>query len=349
MRDPYQVLGVQKGADAAAIKSAFRKLAKKLHPDANRDNPKAATQFSELNSAYEILGDEAKRKQFDAGEIDAEGKPTARGFEGFGAGGPGGARGGFEGFGGQSGFGGGDTIFETFTYGPEGARRTSNRGRAGGAGGGSFEDILKGMFGGGGPQGGTYSGGQGPRGGFGGFAQEDFGGGAGRDVQAAVTATLAQVASGTKLRVRLPTGKDVEVKIPAGLTDGQTIRLKGQGLPGPGGDGDALITVNILADSRFVRDGNDLRLELPITLYEAVLGAKVRVPTLDGAVTLTVPPNTSSGRVFRLKGKGMPTKTAAGDLFATIRIVLPDSKDTELDALMEKWRDNKPYNPRGET
>src|SRR5262245_32252976 len=134
MRDPYQVLGVQKSADAAAVKSAFRKLAKKLHPDANKDNPKAATQFSELNAAYEILGDEKKRKQFDAGEIDAEGKPTFRGFEGFGAGpGAGGpsARGGFGGFGGgQAGFGNdGDTIFETFTYGPDGtARRSTNRG-----------------------------------------------------------------------------------------------------------------------------------------------------------------------------------------------------------------------------
>ena len=218
MRDPYQVLGVQKSADAAAIKSAFRKLAKKLHPDANKDSPTAATQFSELNTAYEILGDEAKRKQFDAGEIDAEGKPAMRGFEGFGAGGgPGpGARGGF---GGHPGFGNGDTIFETFTYGPEGARRTSSGGRrsgGGGKGGGSFEDILKGMFGGGaGPQGG-FGGAQAPRAGFGGFAQEDFGGGAGQDIQASVTATLAQVASGAKLRVRLPTGKDVEVKIPGG-------------------------------------------------------------------------------------------------------------------------------------
>ncbi|HVG51448.1 MAG TPA: DnaJ C-terminal domain-containing protein, partial [Xanthobacteraceae bacterium] len=143
-----------------------------------------------------------------------------------------------------------------------------------------------------------------------------------------------------------PNGKDVEVKIPAGVTDGQQVRLKGQGLPGPGGDGDALITVNIAPDARFTRDSNDLRLELPITLYEAVLGAKVRVPTADGAVTLTVPPGTSSGRVFRLKGKGMPTKSGAGDLLATIRIVLPETGDADLNTLMEKWRDGRPYNPR---
>jgi DnaJ-class molecular chaperone len=330
MRDPYQVLGVQKGADAAAIKAAYRKLAKKLHPDANKDDPKAATRFSELNSAYEILGDDAKRKQFDAGEIDAEGKPK---FQGFGGGHPGG------GFGGGQGFPGGETIFETFSYGPEGARRSGGGRGRGGAGAGGFEDILKGMFGGGAPPGGGF----GQRGGFG---HEDFGAQTGRDVQAAVSVTLEQLVSGAKLRVRLPTGKDVEVKIPPGVSDGQQIRLKGQGLPGPGGDGDALITINFAADPRFTRDGNDLRLELPVTLYEAVLGAKVRVPTLDGAVSLAIPAGTSSGRVFRLRGKGVPTKTAAGDLLATIRIVLPPHDDDELKALMEKWRDEKHYNPR---
>ncbi len=346
MRDPYQVLGVQKSADAAAIKSAFRKLAKKLHPDANKDNPKAATQFSELNSAYEILGDEAKRKQFDAGEIDAEGKADMRGFEGFGAGGRA-ARAAAAYGRGQSGFGGGDTIFETLHLwagrrAPHVKRWTRGSG-AGGAGGGSFEDILKGMFGGGPDRKVGFSGGQGPRGGFGGFAQEDFGGGAGRDVQAAVTATLAQVASGAKLRVRLPTGKDVEVKIPAGVTDGQTIRLKGQGLPGPGGDGDALITVNILADLRFTRDGNDLRLELPITLYEAVLGAKVRVPTLDGG-------GDSDGAAEHVERQGV---SAQGQGHADERqrpaiysrrsaLSCRTGKDADLEALMEKWRDSKP-------
>ncbi|MGZ3411463.1 MAG: DnaJ C-terminal domain-containing protein [Xanthobacteraceae bacterium] len=340
MRDPYQVLGVQKGADAAAIKNAYRKLAKKLHPDANKDDPKAATRFSELNTAYEILGDAAKRKQFDAGEIDAEGKPK---FTGFGGGGFGGQPGG--GFGQHPGGGfGPENVFETFSFGPEGLRRGGGgRGRAagGGPGEGSFEDILKGMFGGAAAAGATQSRRTG-------FAGEDFGGHAGRDVQAAVSATLAQVASGAKLRVRLPTGKDVEVKIPIGVTDGQQIRLKGQGLPGPGGDGDALITVHIAADPRFTRDGNDLRLELPITLYEAVLGAKVRVPTLDGAVSLAIPAGTSSGRVFRLKGKGMPMKSGAGDLLATIRIVLPPHDDKELDELMKTWRDSKPYNPRND-
>jgi len=165
-------------------------------------------------------------------------------------------------------------------------------------------------------------------------------------VTAAVTANLADVASGAKLRVRLPTGKEVEVKIPAGIGDGQQIRLKGQGLAGPRCMGDALITVHIASHPLFKREGDDLRLDLPITLYEAVLGAKVRVPTLDGAVQLAIPPGTSSGRVFRLKGKGMPGKVGKGDLFTTIRIVLPEHSDPALEELMRKWHDQRQYNPR---
>ena len=334
MRDPYEVLGVQRSADAGAIKSAFRKLAKKLHPDANKNDPKSADKFAELNSAYEILGDEGKRRQFNAGEIDADGKP--KGFEGFGGGQPRG------GFGGQQGGAG----FESFSYGPQGFRRSAGAG-AGGARGGGFEDILKDMFGGG------FAGGApgGGRGGFGGaqFEPEDFGARSmGQPVAVTVTVSLADVASGAKQRVRLPTGKEVEVKIPAGIADGQQIRLKGQGLPGHGGVGDAIITVNIAADSNFKREGDNLRSELPVTLYEAVLGDKVRVPTLDGAVQLAIPAGTSSGRVFRLKGKGMPHKGGHGDLLVTVRDALPEKSDPELEELMRKWRDSKPYDPRKE-
>jgi len=138
----------------------------------------------------------------------------------------------------------------------------------------------------------------------------------------------------------------VDVKIPAGLTDGQQIRLKGQGLPGPGAVGDALITVTIATHPLFTREGANLRIELPVTLYEAVLGAKVRVPTLDGAVSLAIPAGTSSGRTFLLKGKGLPGKGGAGDLLAKVTIVLPDHKDPALDELMRKWRDANPYDPR---
>jgi DnaJ-class molecular chaperone len=149
--------------------------------------------------------------------------------------------------------------------------------------------------------------------------------------------------------VLLPTGKEIDVKIPAGLLDGQTIRLKGQGLPGPGGAvGDALIAVSVAKHPLFERDGQDLRLELPVTLYEAVLGGKMRVPTLDGAVELAIPPGTSSGRTFRVRGKGMPGKAGPGDLYAIVRIVLPEHADEELEVLMRKWRDGKPYDPRSD-
>jgi DnaJ-class molecular chaperone len=325
MRDPYEILGVAKNASPQAVKNAYRKLAKKLHPDANKQDQKAATKFAELNAAYEIIGDEDKRKAFDRGEIDAEGKPRFRGFEGFGAGANPGA-GGF-GQGGQPGF-------ETFTWGPEGFQRSSGGPRRPGGGFGGIDDIIKDMFGG-------AAGGRRTQ-----FEHEDFGGQQGRDVTGSVAITLPEAAKGTSRRVQLPTGKEIDVKIPAGLSDGQTIRLKGQGMPGPGGRGDALITVSIAPHHLFERDGANLRIEVPVTLYEAVLGGKVRVPTLDGAVELAIPAGTSSGRTFRLKGKGMPSKDGGGDLYATVRIVLPEGGDADLEELMRKWRDGKPYDPR---
>ena len=324
MRDPYEVLGVDRKASAGDIKSAYRKLAKKLHPDANKNDPKAATRFSELNAAHELLGDEDKRKAFDRGEIDAEGKPR---FQGFGGGGPRPASGPGAGF-------GPDANFESFNFGPEGFTRTTRRGRGGGSGGfGGFEDILKEAFG------------RGARGGAGSsFEPEDFGMGA--DVHAALTVTLPEAAQGVTERLRLPTGKDVDVKIPVGLTNGQQIRLKGQGMAGQAGPGDVLITVSIAPHPVFTLEGADVRLELPVTLYEAALGAKVRVPTLDKPVEIAIPPWTSSGRTFRLKGKGFPAKSGRGDLLATIRIVLPENSDPELEALMKKWRNEKSYDPR---
>jgi DnaJ-class molecular chaperone len=317
MRDPYDVLGVARSAGAADVKNAFRKLAKKLHPDANKHDPKAAGRFAELNAAYEILGDGDKRKAFDRGEIDAEGKPRFQGFEGFGAGaGP--RRRGF----------GQDSNFETFEFRPEGFQRAGGRGGRGG-----FEDILKNVFGG------AARGGQ--------PFEEDVGVASGHDVTAALTISLADAAKGAKKRVQLPSGKEVEIKIPAGLADGQQIRLKGQGLAGLGGRlGDLLITVSIAPHPFFERDGADLRLDLPITLYEAVLGSKVRAPALEGAVELTIPPNTGAGRTFRLKGKGFPAKEGKGDLLVTVRIVLPEARDPELEELMRKWRDKTPYDPR---
>jgi DnaJ-class molecular chaperone len=315
MRDPYEVLGVPRSASAAAIKSAFRKAAKKHHPDSNKGDPKAAERFAELNTANEILGDEDKRKQFDRGEIDAEGKPR---FQGFGGGDPRG----------RAGPGG----FETYTF--------RSGGGPGTGGGGSFEEILNSMFGRGGARGG------------GGASQFEFdtgGIGVDLDINASLTVSLEDSVKGAEKRVRLPTGKELNVKIPAGVTAGQQIRLKGQGETAPGHrPGDVLITVNIAPHPFFKVDGSDLRVDLPITLYEAVLGGKVRVPTLGGAVELSLPKNTSSGRTFRLKGKGLPKEGGSGDLFVTTKIILPDGNDSELEQLMQKWRDGHPYNPRSD-
>jgi DnaJ-class molecular chaperone len=319
MRDPYEVLGVQRGASAAAIKSAYRKLAKKHHPDANKNDPKAAARFSEVNSANEIIGDEAKRKQFDRGEIDAEGKPR---FQGFPGGDP-------RTRGGRASPGGG---FESFSF------RSSGGPGGGFEGGAGFEDILKSMFGGAGAA----------RGGATAFDESPLG----MDVDLSVTmaVSLEESVKGGEKRVRLPTGKELNVKIPAGVVAGQQIRLKGQGETAPGHPpGDLLITISIAPHPFFKVDGSDLRVELPIALYEAVLGAKVRAPTLGGAVDLSIPKNTSSGRTFRLKGKGLPRSGGgSGDLYFTTRIMLPDGNDSELEALMQKWRADHPYNPRSD-
>lgn len=319
MRDPYEILGVPRSASAAAIKSAYRKLAKKHHPDSNKDDPKAAERFSEINSANEIIGDEDKRKQFDRGEIDAEGKPR---FQGFPRGG--GPRG-------RAGAGPGG--FESYTF--------RSGGAGPGQGAGAFEDILNSMFGGGM---------RGARPGAGGGAQFEFdtgGIGLDLDVNVAMSVSLEESVKGGEKRVRLPNGKELNVKIPAGVVEGQQIRLRGQGETAHGHPpGDLLITISIAPHPFFKIEGADLRIDLPVTLYEAVLGGKVRVPTLGNAVELSVPKNTSSGRTFRLKGKGLSKSGGTGDLFVTIRIMLPDGNDAELEALMEKWRDQHPYNPR---
>ncbi|MFL6934170.1 MAG: DnaJ C-terminal domain-containing protein [Xanthobacteraceae bacterium] len=320
MRDPYEVLGVPRGASAAAIKSAYRKLAKKHHPDANKNDPKSAARFAELNTANEILGDEQKRKQFDRGEIDAEGRPRFQGFPGGdprARGGPGG--------------------FETHTF------RTGGAGPGGFGGGGAFEDILNSMFGGAASRGARPGGGTTFEFDTGGIALD-------LDLSVTMTVSLEESVRGVEKRVRLPTGKELDVKIPPGVVAGQQIRLKGQGETAPGHrPGDLLITVNIAPHPYFKVEGSDLRLDLPITLYEAVLGGKVRVPTLGSPVELSIPKNTSSGRVFRLKGKGLPKPTGtAGDLFVTTRIVLPDGNHAELESLMQKWRDLHPYSPRSD-
>jgi DnaJ-class molecular chaperone len=316
LRDPYEVLGVPKAADQTEIKKAFRRLAKKLQPDANKSDPKAAQRFSELNTAYEILGEEDKRKAFDRGEIDAEGKPRFQGFQGFGGGR-------------RQQAGGPDTGFESFSFGQGGFRRSGSRST-----GASFEDVLGDLFG-------AFGGARG-----GGAVYEDLETSAahrGPDATAELTIALAEAAKGAKKRVLLPTGKSVEVSVPAGIADGQQIRLRGQGFAMPhGAPGDAIITAHIAPHPELKREGSDLRADVAIPLDDAVLGGTVRVPTLDGAVDLKIPPRTSGGRTFRLKGKGLPRKAGGrGDLLATVRIELPEKADEELEALARRLRQQR--------
>ena len=300
--DPYATLGVARGASEKDIKSAYRKLAKELHPDRNQDNPKAAERFSEVTHAYDLLADKDKRAQFDRGEIDGDGNPIGfGGFGGAGFGGRGGAAGG-----GQGGFG---------------------------AEAADLGDIFEGLFGG---RGGGFGGG-----GFGGFG----GGGRARaaprggNLQYRLQVSLPDAALLAPQRITLGDGKTIDLKLPAGVEDGTQMRLAGKGEPGPGGNGDALVTIAIEPHQFFKRDGDSLRLDLPISLDEAVHGAKVKVPTVDGAVMLTVAPGSSSGKTLRLKGKGMTRKDGTrGDQLVTIEIDLPPG-DTDLAARLEGWRD----------
>lgn len=311
MRDPYQVLGVTKSADAEEIKKAFRRLAKKHHPDQNRDDPKAKEAFAEVNAAYEILGDAAKRAQFDRGEIDAEGKPR---FTGFAGGGP---------------FGGG------------------GRGRQSHGGGPEFDDFLTDIlgqaFGGGRPRGGAggFRGGMG--GGFGDAGMGGMGGGMGggargpargEDIEVEKRVTLEEVDKSAKVRVDLPGGRQLDLTLPEGVSDHQKVRMKGQGHPGAQ-PGDAIVTVIFERHPKFRVDGHDLELDLPVSLEDAVLGGRIRVDTLDGAVELTLPAGTTGGKALRLKGKGLPTKAGGrGALYVTPRVVLPEGGDAELEGFL---------------
>jgi len=310
MRNPYDVLGVPKGASEAEIKKAFRRAAKQHHPDQNQTDPRASERFAEVNSAYEILGDQAKRGQFDRGEIGPDGK--ARGFEGFG------------GQGGGASAASADELFRHF--------RNMGGGRAGAARSGGFEqtfdgaDIFGRMFGETAER--ARQGSAKPR------AQP------GADAAVTMSVTLEEIADGAPKRVRLPTGRDLEVAIPKAVTDGMVVRLRGQGYSSPTGSepGDAMLTIRIAPHERFTVEGRDLRVRVPVPLSDAVLGGEVLVPTLDGNAAIGIQPMTSSGRTFRLRGKGLPGKEQPGDLYATIEIALPSAPDAELSELMRKRR-----------
>ena len=314
--DPYQELGVSRTASADEIRKAFRKLAKENHPDTNPGNKAAEERFKKVSAAFDILGDAEKKKKFDAGEIDADGRQTYAGFAGGGAGqGPWGARpaGGYE-----ANFGRGGGYRESF----EGV---------------DLGDILGEMFGGG-----RATGAQGGRGGgFGPFSQR------GSDVRARLEIDLEDTIRGGKKRIAFSDGRTIDVTIPKGAQEGQTLRLKGQGAPGRAGNGDAFIELAIAPHPIYRREGEVLVMDVPVTAYDAVLGGKVEAPTPDGPVTLTVPKGANTGSKLRLKGKGLvDAQGRRGDLFARLVVVLPDTPGPELEAFAEEWRRKRPYAPR---
>jgi DnaJ-class molecular chaperone len=314
--DLYQRLGVARGASDAEIKKAYRSLAKQLHPDRNKDNPQAAKRFGEVTHAYDLLSDKDKRARYDRGEIDEDGNPKMP----FGGGGyPGG---GFPGGGPRPGGPG----FENFDFG------------GGGAEGVDLSDLFEGLFGGRG------GGRPGAGGGFSGFRQRARAPQKGADVAYRLQIPFADAVALKPQRVTLADGKTIDVKLPKGIDSGTKIRLAGKGQEGPGGRGDAIVSVEIAPHPFFTRDGKHIRLTLPVTLNEAVLGAKVKVPTAEGPVMVTIPKGSSSGKVLRLKGRGFTGKDGKrGDQLVTVVVDLP-AADRELEAFAESWKGGE--NPR---
>jgi DnaJ-class molecular chaperone len=300
MADPYSTLGVTKGASEADIKKAYRSLAKQLHPDTNKDNPKAAERFSRVTAAYDLLGDKDKRARFDRGEIDGDGNPANPFAGGGGGGNP---------FGGAGGFrpGPGAANFEF--------------------GGGDLGGIFEGLFGSGGARGGRAAPPQ-----------------RGANVNYRLAVPFEDAALRKPQRITLQDGKTIDLKLPAGVENGTQMKLGGKGQQGPGGSGDALVTIEISRHHFFTREGNDVRLDLPVTLGEAVIGGAVKVPTVDGPVMLNIPKGSSSGKVLRLKGRGFSNKEGVrGDELVTLMVDLPPD-DAALATFVASWESE--HNPR---
>ena len=297
--DPYKELGVSRGASADEIKKAFRKLAKELHPDTNKDKA-AEERFKRVTAAFDLLGDAEKRAKYDQGEIDADGREQQRGY-----GGPRGGAGGFGGFAGEGGPGG----------------------RAG------FDNIdleeLFGRFGGGARGGGGRST----------FTSK------GQDVRATLEISLEDAIAGATRRIQFSDGRTLDVTIPKGAADGQTIRLRGQGAPGRGEAGDALIELKLAPHPVFRLDGADLTMDLPVSVPDAVLGGKVQAQTPEGPVSVSIPKRANTGQTLRLKGRGAFAGGRRGDLKARIVVTLPDVMDDDLVRIAEEWRAKRPYKP----
>ncbi len=308
MRNPYDILGLKATATEAEIKKAFRRLAKQYHPDRKSDNPRAKDLFNEITQAYDILGDVKKRKAFDGGEIDNEGKPKFQGYEGGGFGGGPGR--------GQAEANPRDFFADIFGFG-QAARNGNSTGNAQrGSSSINFNDF-----------------------------DDDFGvhqkqASQSLDIAAEATISLEEMANGENLHVSLPNGREINVKIPVNVQNGQVMRLKGQGHKSSSTRhvGDILLTLRYAPHPVFSIDGKDLTQKLDVPLADAVLGGKLRIPTLTGEIEMKLPAWTNGGKVFRLRGKGLPDKTKSGDMLVTLNIILPNG-DKNLEELCKKQRD----------
>lgn len=298
MANPYETLGVAKDASQKEIQSAYRKLAKKLHPDLNPGDRAAEERFKAASAAYAILGDEEKRGKFDRGEIDETGAEQAP-----------------------------RSYYREYSPSQNAGGRYHNS--SGFADFGDSDDIFSSFFSG------ARAKGSGPS--------------RGEDLQYKLEISLRDAVNGGTRTISLPEGGALDLKIPAGVRDGQVLRLRGKGAPGynNGPDGDALIEIQILPDKQFTLDGDNVRLEVPISIREAVLGGKIEVSTLTGMVAVSVPANSSTGKTLRLKGKGLPNRHGGhGDQLVSLKIVLPTAPDEQLRAFMENWDAGKSFDPR---
>jgi DnaJ-class molecular chaperone len=293
--DPYKTLGVTKAASGADIQKAYRRLAKKLHPDLNPGNKQAEEQFKDVSAAYDLLGDPEKRARFDRGEIDASGaeRPERRFYREYA--------------GAHANPFASDSAFADF---------------------GGADDIISELFG---------------------RAGRTAAGSRGRDAHYLLEVDFLDAVNGAKRQITLPDGSDLDVSIPPGTRDGQILRLRGKGAPGRGGGpaGDALVEIRVRRHPLFKRKGNDIHVELPISLSEAVLGGKINVPTPTGSVTMTLPKWSNTGRVLRLKGKGVPRPDGIrGDEYVTLKVMLPEKPDPELEQFVAQWRPAASAGPR---
>lgn len=305
MRDPYQVLGVGRNASQDEIKTAYRKLAKELHPDLNPGNAEVEQRFKDVSQAYGVLSDAEKRKRFDAGEIDASGQENPqRGF--------------YRSYAEAAGTAG--DKYSRFAFDQDF----------------SADDIFSDLFG--------SSFRRGDEGGRGRARQR------GADVHYAVQVGFLDAATGVRKRIQLSDGKTLDVAIPEGMENGQTLRLKGKGRLGFNGgpDGDAYLEVQIDPHAFFTRKDNDVHLEIPVTLAEALQGAQIEVPTVHGKVAMKVPAGANSGTALRLKGKGIKDRKSGlyGDQYVKLKVMLPDTVDKDLVDFVADWSEKHPYDPR---